>query len=218
MALYTRLAAARSLGIVECYVLDTSLFTNPDVYGQFGEDAVLAIEQFLALAAKVSAEFFMPGSVYEELRKMKDIDGLAPDFESIVQIRSPRKYSLMIPSQVLYEFIEEVRLRMDRGLRIAEELTKMAGEAAFAGDTGRLIGRLRERYREALRRGILDSKEDADVLLLAYELDGTLMSGDEGLRKWADKVGIRLINPRHFRRVLENLGRRGAPPSGRAAP
>ena len=29
-----------------------------------------------------------------------------------------------------------------------------------------------------------------DVLLLAYELDAILVSGDEGLRNWADKVGI----------------------------
>jgi hypothetical protein len=68
-----------------------------------------------------------------------------------------------------------------------------------------LINKLRGRYREVLRQGILDSKEDVDVLLLAYELDGVLVSADEGMRKWADKVGITIVDPYHFRRILENL-------------
>jgi RNA ligase partner protein len=70
---------------------------------------------------------------------------------------------------------------------------------------GKLVGKLREKYREALRQGIIDSKEDVDVLLLSYELDGILVSGDEGLRKWADKVGIKLIDPKNFRGILESL-------------
>jgi RNA ligase partner protein len=193
---------------VERYVLDTSLFTNPQVYGQFGPDAVSAIRGFLEMAMAVRAEFYMPGSVYEELRKVKNIDAVAAEFQTVVALRSPRKYALQVPSQVVYEFIEEVRGRIDRGLRIAEELARAAGQATRAEDVAPLINRLRERYREALRRGILDSKEDADVLLLAYELDGVLVSGDEGLRKWADKVGVKLVDPYHFRGVLDNLRRR----------
>ena len=59
------------------------------------------------------------------------------------------------------------------GLRIAEEHTKEAGRMSEE-DVGRLIKKLREKYREALRAGIIDSKEDLDVLLLAYELDAIL--------------------------------------------
>ena len=43
------------------------------------------------------------------------------------------------------------------------------------------------------------------MLLLAYELDAILVSGDEGLRNWADKVGIKLIAPKGFRHMLESL-------------
>jgi hypothetical protein len=192
------------------FVLDTSVFTNPDVYRQFGPTTDAALEAFLALAPRVDARFYMPTSVYEEFGKMKDLGPLAADFETRVRIRSPRKASLMIPGDVLYEFIEEVRIRIDRGLRIAEELTKMASQAGEAPDVGRLINRLRDRYREALRQGILDSKEDVDVLLLAYELDAVLASGDEGMLKWADKVGIQFVNTRHLRRILENLTPTGA--------
>jgi predicted DNA-binding protein (UPF0278 family) len=44
-----------------------------------------------------------------------------------------------------------------------------------------------------------------DVLLLAYELDGVLVSADEGLRKWADKVGVKILMPENLRSVLETL-------------
>ena len=142
-----------------------------------------------------------------ELRQIKDIEALAADYESVVRLRSPRKFSLQVPSELLYEFIEEVRYRIDKGLRIAEESTKAAGLVRDAEDVGRLVSKLRDKYREALRQGILDSKEDADVLLLAYELDGVLVTGDEGMRKWADKVGIKIVNPRNFARILENLGK-----------
>ena len=190
---------------MRAFVLDTSVFTNPDVYRQFGETGEAALAAFLDLGRRVRAQFYMPTSVYEELGQMKDLSALAPSFEAVVRIRSPRKGSLMLPGEVLYEFIEEVRSRIDRGLRIAEESTKMASQATEAADVGRLVNRLRDRYREALRQGILDSREDVDVLLLAYELDGVLVSGDEGMRKWADKVGIQIINARHLRRILENL-------------
>ncbi len=190
---------------MERLVLDTSLFTNPDIFAQFADDYQTAIRKFLDIAAKVNAEFYMPSSVYDELRLIKDISELAADFESVVRIRSPRRFNLMIPSEFLYEFIEEVRHRMDRGLRIAEELTKQAIQTVEGTDSGKLITKLRERYREALRQGILDSKEDVDVLLLAYELDGTLVSGDEGLRKSADKVGIKIISPRYLKKILDNL-------------
>ena len=185
------------------FILDTSLFTNPDVFAQFGPDAQQAIRAFTRLACRVDAEFYMPGSVYEELSKMKDLREIAADFESVVGLRSPRKHDLTIPSELLYELIEELRHRIDRGLRIAEELA--AEVARKIEDHGQLINKLRGRYRETLRQGILDSKEDVDVLLLAYELDGIVVSADEGLRKWADKVGIKILDPHHFRRILENL-------------
>jgi RNA ligase partner protein len=186
------------------FVLDTSIFTNPDVFRAFGPDAQEAIRCFSRLARATDSEFYMPGSVYEELSKIKDLSEVGADFESVVRIRSPRKHEITIPGALLYELIEEVRYRIDRGLRIAEEAAKEA--ARTADDPGHLINKLRGRYREALRQGILDSKEDADVLLLSFELEAALVCADEGLRKWADKVGIEIVHPLNFRRILENLG------------
>lgn len=188
---------------VETFVLDTSVFTNPDIYSQFEKDQIGAIENFISLALHSRLSFYMPTSVYEEFNKMVNLGNLRPKFELAVRIRSPRRFNLMVPAEFLYEFIEEVRYRINKGLRIAEEHTKEAGKLKEE-DVGRLINKLREKYREALRVGIIDSKEDLDVLLLSYELDGILVSGDEGLRNWADKVGIKLIDPKGLRSIMES--------------
>ena len=190
--------------IMERFILDTSVFTNPDIYTQFGDSSEAAITSFLRIARQTRAEYYMPTSVYDELRLMKDLDNIAPQFQAVVRIRSPRKFNLQIPASIIYEFIDEVRGRINRGLRIAEEHAKMGREGTVE-EVGRVINRLRERYREALRRGIIDSREDMDVMLLAFELDGALVAADEGLRTWADKVGVKILMPQHLRVVLEQL-------------
>lgn len=101
----------------EKYILDTSIFSNPDVFIQFGETFSDAIATFMQLAFRVRAEFFMPHSVYGELQQVKDLGERAADFERAVRIRSPRRLDLTVPSELLYVFIEEVRMRIDRGLR-----------------------------------------------------------------------------------------------------
>ncbi|HIP42636.1 MAG TPA: RNA ligase partner protein [Aquifex aeolicus] len=187
---------------MDVFILDTSVFTNPEIYRTFEEDQRGAIENFIHLALNSNAEFYMPTSIYDEMRKIVDIGELWAEFEMVVRIRSPRRFKLSIPADFLYEFINEVRYRINKGLRIAEEHTREAGSCE---DVGKLISKLREKYREALRQGIIDSKEDVDVLLLAYELDGILVSADEGLRTWADKIGVKLIDPKNFRIILESL-------------
>lgn len=185
------------------FILDTSIFTNPDIYSQFGHNTQEAIQKFLDIAQQSQTEFYMPSSVYDELNTMKNLDHIAPDFESMVRIRSPRKFNIQIPANIVYEFIDEVRKRIDRGLRIAEEHTKLGHAGSVDTDIGPVISRLRERYRETLRQGIIDSREDMDVLLLAYELDGVLVAADEGLRTWADKIGVKILMPKHLRHILE---------------
>ncbi len=189
------------------FVLDTSLFTNPHVYTQFAEDELGAVRAFLELVREAPAECYMPLSVYEEFRGMRDISTVAADFETEVWIRSPRRFQLQLPSEVVYELIHEVRSRIDRGLRIAEEHTKRAG-AADALDPG-MITHLREQYREAMRKGLVDSREDVDAVLLAMELDAELATADEGMRHMGNRIGVKLVTPEYLQQILTNLaGRR----------
>ena len=186
------------------FVLDTSVFTNPHVASQFGDTHVETLRTFLGIARRCPAEFYMPLSVYEEFRTMRDLEpDLAGDLETEIWVRSPRRFTLTIPSEVLYEFIDEVRGRIDRGLRIAEEHTKRAG--ASADMPPELITHLRERFREAMRKGLVDSREDVDAVLLAMELDAELASADEGMRKLGNRMGVKLVTANYLRRVMENL-------------
>ena len=139
----------------------------------------------------------------KEYFQNQDYMVIAVPKEDLIRVYALRATNTVETARRLHS-LEEVRYRINKGLRIAEEHTKEAGRMSEE-DVGRLINKLREKYREALRAGIIDSKEDLDVLLLAYELDAILVSGDEGLRNWADKVGIKLIDPKGFRHMLESL-------------
>ncbi|VAX34129.1 hypothetical protein MNBD_NITROSPIRAE03-1113 [hydrothermal vent metagenome] len=87
---------------------------------------------------------------------------------------------------------------MNKGLRVAESAVRgvsSKGEKV-------IIQELRRKYREALREGIIDSKEDVDLILLARELDALLVTADQGVIKWAEKLGIKWLFPEKFRDYL----------------
>jgi RNA ligase partner protein len=193
------------------FVLDTSVFTNPQLYKKFSEDVLSSAEDLLYLMEHSGAEFYMPLSTYDELRNMLKLGPLTAKFELTVRLRNPKKFMLTIPAQFLYEFIKDLRVRINKGLRVAEEHVRNAGGRQPQENIGDVIRSLREKYREALRQGILDSKEDVDVILLAYELDAILVSADEGIRNWAKELGIKLIDPSFFKEMLEELAGRGKP-------
>ena len=196
------------------FVLDTSIFTNPQLYKKFSNDIIDAAEDLLYLMEHSGAEFYMPLSVYDELQKMVKLNGVIPKFELVIRLRNPRKYNLLIPAEFVYDFISDLRNRINKGLRVAEEHVRNA-QGKSRENLGEVIRSLREKYREALRQGILDSKEDVEVILLAYELDAILVSADEGIRKWAKELGIKLISPEYFKEILEELvskSRKNLPP------
>ena len=187
------------------FVLDTSIFTNPQLYKKFSQDILDATEDLLYLMEHSGAEFYMPLSTYDELQRMVKLGNLTPKFELVIRLRNPKKFNLNVPAEFLYNFITDLRARINKGLRIAEEHVKTAKGRENVGE---LIRSLREKYREALRQGILDSKEDVDVVLLAYELDAILVSADEGIRNWAKELGIKLIDPTFFKELLEEMASR----------
>lgn len=91
-----------------------------------------------------------------------------------------------------------MRHRINKGLRVAENAVRNA----IHKETDEIIKDLRKKYREALREGIIDSKEDVDLIFLSLQLQASLVTGDQGLIKWADKLGIEWIVPEKFRDFL----------------
>jgi hypothetical protein len=185
-------------------VLDTSIFTNPDTRAPFGPTTALAVAAFVERVRQLPARLrcYMPPSIFDELKNFLDPDEVPPDFEYVVALKSPNRYHLMVPGFLLYELIDDIRGRIDRGLRVAEKAVREGSSA----EVEMTINRLRNEYREALRAGLLDSREDVDLLLLARDLDAALVSSDEGVVKWAERLGIRLIHPDNLRRIVDSLG------------
>ncbi len=187
----------------ECFVIDTSIFTNPDVYITFGRTPTTALKNFLKLTTKLEGpNFYMPPSIYEELMNFVDIDKIPKDLQVRIFQKPPKKFEMDVPAFLLYELIEDVRHRIDKGLRVAEQAVR----DVIADNEPDTIANLRRKYRSALREGIIDSKEDVDLILLARELDGILVTADKGIMTWADKLGIRYVESRNLRGIINSLG------------
>ncbi len=183
-------------------VLDTSLFVNPDVRASFGENPTEALENFLFMAAQVPIfEFYMPPSIFRELQNFIEPAKIPADLLVYIHQKSPKKHEIMVPGILLYELVEDIRDRVNKGLRLAERAVRTA-EGKSADD---VIQDLRRKYREALREGIIDSKEDVDLILLAKELDGLLVTADQGAIKWADKMGVKWLIPERFKEYMHAL-------------
>lgn len=180
-------------------VLDTSLFVNPEVRHDFGGSPTEALNGFLALADKIPAlEFYMPSSIFEELLNFVDIKKVHGSFTALIRQKSPSKHELNSPALLLYEFVEEMRDRVNKGMRIAEKAVRNKDKSPER----ELIQSMRKNYRDALREGILDSKEDVDLIFLAKELDALLVTVDHGAIKWAEKLGVRWLIPTEFKEYL----------------
>lgn len=194
----------------ERVVLDTSVFVNPDVRAGLGGTPTEALENFLALSERAGpVEFYMPPSVFEELMNFVKKEDLSGGLLLHLRQKPPSLYELTTPAVFLYELIDDIRDRVNKGLRLAEKAVRGAAQKK----PDELIKDLRAKYREALREGVIDSREDVDLILLAKELDALLVSADQGAVKWAEKLGVRWLLPEKFHEFLlalvESAGARG---------
>ncbi|RJQ40480.1 MAG: RNA ligase partner protein [Nitrospiraceae bacterium] len=182
-------------------VLDTSLFVNPEVRESFGRTPTEALENFLSLAAQIPhLEFYMPPSIFEELLNFIQPENISGDLLVYLQQKPPKKHELTCPAFLLYELIEDIRERINKGLRVAEKAVRGVSKAGEED----IIKDMRRKYREALREGIIDSKEDVDLILLARELDALLVTADQGIIKWAEKLGIKWLVSAKFKEYLQS--------------
>ena len=182
-------------------VLDTSLFVNPEVRESFGRTPTEALENFLFLASQIPhLEFYMPPSIFEELLNFIEPENISGDLLVVLQQKPPKKHELTCPAFLLYELIEDIRERINKGLRVAEKAVRGVSKAGEE----EIIKDMRRKYREALREGIIDSKEDVDLILLARELDALLVTADQGIIKWAEKLGIKWLVSSKLKEYLQS--------------
>jgi hypothetical protein len=70
-------------------------------------------------------------------------------------------------------------------------------------EVDKVISDLRDEYRRTLRQGVLDSREDFDLLILAREMDAGVVTEDTGIISWAEDFGLRYLKGRDFPGLLE---------------
>ncbi|MFA6017016.1 MAG: RNA ligase partner protein [Patescibacteria group bacterium] len=206
---------------MENFILDTNLFFNIGAglgMGKTTEEIVVKLTEIIKKLKKNSkAVFYMPPRIVDEFLSFfenKDQEFIK-NFLSAVNVKSPNPASSNFSSQVFYKLIEDIRNRSYRGLNIAEEEINKAGEMAsnkkfeskkdFQILIGKFIRSFRDRYRNATRTGFLDSVADLDLIVLSKEVDGFLVTSDEGVLSWGRVFGIKEMPASVFQIRLEGL-------------
>ncbi len=182
--------SASGADAVPAVVIDTSVFVNPDTQRLLASGVDAAIRRFLALARDHGVHVFVPASIFREMAHFVS-PNVMDEVRAQATVRAPDLFSMTVPAAVLHFFVRDVRQRIDRGLRVAEQ-------AARAENSAETVRRLRERYREAVRSGIVDSVEDLDVVLLAKEVGAAILSADEGIHNMAQALGVEALTVRDF--------------------
>lgn len=196
-------------------MVDTSAFLTDDIRRE-GESLTEACERLLGTIERSKeaddSVFYIPASTFEELEEILEESAskdVIDEIKTVFRVQSPPRHEMKIPGDVLYDFIKEMRERTHRGLRTAEKAVKQVGEMEEEPDheyydkEDVVISDLRDKYKEKMRKGILDSEEDLDLILLAREHDATLVTEDNGVINWADELGIKRLRGRDLPTVLE---------------
>ena len=197
---------------METYILDTNLFFNMEAGIDLGGKTETVVKNLTKAIKKLKkseeAQFYMPPRVVEEILSFFE-DKNQPflqEFLSEVVVKAPNILDITIPAQIFYQLVDDARLRNYRGVTIAEEEMKKAAlllmpeprdlpKKNFEIKIGPVIKNFRDRYRNATRFGFLDSIADLDLIMLAKELDGLVVSTDEGVIKWGRIFGVRELAP-----------------------
>lgn len=200
------------------FVLDTSVFITDEIR-RGDEDVEAAVIRLLDLIAEakltLNISCYVPPTIYEELTTMLADRGVSEDVYSKLNTwvikKNPARFEVMIPAEIIYGFIDEMSDRVNRGLRVSEEAVREAHELdgetvedhEYMTEVDELVSDLREKYRRALRQGVLDSREDFDLLILARELEAGIVTEDTGIINWAEDFGLRYLKGRDFPLLLE---------------
>lgn len=206
---------------MESFILDTNLFFNIGAGLEMGKTTEEITTKLTGIIKKLkknkAASFYMPPRIVDEFLSFFENkeQEFIKNFLSVVNIKSPNPSAANFSSQVFYSLIEDIRNRSYRGLNIAEEEIVKAGEMTsgknfpskkdFQIAIGKFIKNFRDRYRNATRTGFLDSVADLDLIVLSKEVDGFLVTSDEGVLSWGRTFGIKEMPASVFQKRLSDL-------------
>lgn len=212
------------------FVIDTSGITDPRLrealHASNLDEVVDKLADLMGIARlKLGMSFYMPPSMFEELKRFllrnnvstRTINKLA----AVLVVKAPDKIRTQIPAIVMSRYVEEIAKRLFKGLRVAEESVRRTARAVTKTDENRyevpgdvaqveklvgdIIHDLREKYREATRKGVVDTVVDFDAVMLAVELRAIMVTNDEGIRRLCEDLGIIVVDPLTFLEMLKRF-------------
>ncbi|MEB3845074.1 MAG: RNA ligase partner protein [Desulfurococcales archaeon] len=201
---------------MDSYVLDTTAFTEARLRTLFNTDSLEAVVAEIAGLIRdarltLNARFYMTPNTWSELRRILLGSGVSintvQELSAWITVKAPSKLQLSIPASVFSEYVSDIRRRFFRGLRVAETALRRAARECGSSEEciGEAIKGLREKYREATRKGLVDSVEDLDTILLAVEIKGIVVTSDQGIRKLSEQLGIIVVDPEDFVNMLRRM-------------
>ncbi|MDP3485875.1 MAG: RNA ligase partner protein [Methanobacteriaceae archaeon] len=207
------------------FVLDTTAFTDNVLREDLGNgDLTKSVDIMLDLLArsriKLNISCHMPPVTYKEfsdyMARYECPEEVMVKAETWIVKKTPNRYDTQIPSEIFFEYVQDIRERMNKGMKTSETaIWEAAMESMVMTSRGEeknkiemeIIGKaikdFRKKYRAALRKGTLDSAPDLDVLLLAKELGAGVVAADDGIRVWAERLGLRFLNANSFPKMLK---------------
>ncbi|ADI31688.1 RNA ligase partner protein [Staphylothermus hellenicus] len=200
------------------YVLDTSAVTDPrlrEVFGVKTLDGVVREYARLLIRSHIvlGAEFYTTPSTALELRSFLERNNVSREaidmLMGAITIRSPDLYTTRIPAIIMSDWIHDMLIRITKGLRVAENSVRRAARKGYdygiaknkkglEESVAQSIHELREKYREATRKGVIDTRVDFDLVVLAHEINGELVTNDTGIMKLCMQIGVKYIEPPRF--------------------
>lgn len=207
------------------FVLDTTAFTDNVLREDLGNgNLTKSVDVMLDLLArsriKLNISCHMPPVTYKEfsdyMARYECPEEVMVKAETWIVKKTPNRYDTQIPSEIFFEYVQDMRERMNKGMKTSETAIWEASVESMVMTSrgeeknkvemeiiGKAIKDFRKKYRAALRKGTLDSAPDLDVLLLAKELGAGVVAADDGIRVWAERLGLRFLNANSFPKMLK---------------
>lgn len=108
------------------FVFDISIFVNFEVRKNFGDNFIEVMKIFLSYVEKFfgKVEFYMLLGIYREVMYFVDSEELRFVIELYIIKKFLNVYELKILVFVVYEFIEDIWWRIDKGFRVVEKVVR----------------------------------------------------------------------------------------------
>ena len=195
------------------YVLDTNILFNMEAQLGLGNSTKEILEnlvKILPIAQKQQEVVVVPPAIVQEMESFFDNqDGsVLKAFLGFVTVRSPSVCDISISGAIFNTLIDDYRSRAYRGMKVSEEeITKTSEmfmgkevlpQKEFQITIGKIVTSLRDRYRNATRTGTIDSQADFELIMIAKESQGALVTTDEGVKLWARKIGVTEMSSQVF--------------------